>query len=56
MGLLQRETGVDEGSDHQPVPIRQDFVVEAGADPASASGKQFLAQRCEPFLVLYVAR
>ena len=31
--LVQDDPGIDQGGDHQPVPIRQHLVVEPGPDP-----------------------
>ena len=56
MGLVEREAGIDERGNHQPVPIRQYLVVEPRPDPPGAGGEQLFAHGREPFLILYAAR
>jgi hypothetical protein len=54
--FVQLNTGMDQGGDHQPVPVGQHLVVEAGADPARTHRQQFVTQRGEARFDRFVLR
>ena len=47
-GLMKQRRGMDERGDHQPIPIGENFIVEARPDAFLARREQFRAQRRQP--------
>ena len=54
--LGEEEAGVGERGDHQPVPVGEHLVVEAGPYARVADAEKFCAQRREPRVVVVAAR
>ncbi len=53
--LIEQHAGIDQRRDHQPVPVRQHLVVEAGPHAAFARVEQDLAQMPELLLLALAA-
>jgi hypothetical protein len=54
--LIECQTSIGKRSNHQAVPVREYFVIEARPHPLLANSQQFFAQRREPLFILYAAR
>ena len=54
--LIENDAGIDQRRDHQPVPVGQHFVVEAGPHAPGARLQQDRAQARKPRFVSFTAR
>jgi hypothetical protein len=54
--FIENDPGIDDGGDHQPVPVGQDLVVEPGVNARIAYGEEFFPQPGQAVFVFRAAR